>query len=84
MSDFTTISIKRETRDRLQRYGRKGESYEEILNRLLDLLKLYQEQIQLRTKDEIDDATKTFLGHIENPHIGFESEDEQEYTFNDI
>ncbi len=32
----TTISIEEETRDRLKKLGTKGETYDEILNRLID------------------------------------------------
>ncbi len=32
----TTISLDTETRDRLKSLGRKGETYDELLNRLID------------------------------------------------
>ncbi len=32
----TTISMSPETRDRLKALGRKGETYDELLNRLID------------------------------------------------
>jgi hypothetical protein len=34
--EYTSIRIKPETRDRLQKAGRKGETYDQIVNRLLD------------------------------------------------
>ena len=34
-SDNVTISIKRKTRNRLKSKGRKGETYDEIISRLL-------------------------------------------------
>ena len=33
---LTTIKIKLQTRDALKSVGRKGETYDEIINRLLD------------------------------------------------
>lgn len=33
---YTTIRIRKETRERLKRIGRKDESYDSILNRLID------------------------------------------------
>jgi len=37
--DVTTIQLSKETRDRLKELGRKGETYDEIVRRLLALLK---------------------------------------------
>ncbi|MDW5551640.1 hypothetical protein [Methanosarcina sp.] len=36
MSDVTTIPVTKEVRDRLKLYGKKGETYSNILNRLMD------------------------------------------------
>lgn len=36
MADTTTISLRRETRDLLRELGRKGESYDEIIRRLVE------------------------------------------------
>ena len=36
MGDLTTIPLKKETRDRLRGMGRKGESYDALLHRLMD------------------------------------------------
>ena len=33
---FTTIQIRSETRDRLKLVGMKGESYDAVINRILD------------------------------------------------
>lgn len=41
MGDLTTIPIKKTTRDRLKRVGRKHETYDDLLLRLIEL----QEQI---------------------------------------
>jgi hypothetical protein len=34
--ELTTIKIRKETRDVLKSVGKKGETYDEIINRLLD------------------------------------------------
>ena len=36
MADLTTIPLSKQTRDRLRSLGRKGETYDELLNRLMD------------------------------------------------
>jgi len=36
MAEVTTVLVKRETRDRLKKYGFKGETYDEIVNRLIE------------------------------------------------
>jgi len=38
MGQLTTILIRKETRERLRKLGRKGESYDQIINRLITLL----------------------------------------------
>ena len=35
MSQLTTIAIKKETREMLKKYGTKGETYNDILQRLI-------------------------------------------------
>lgn len=37
MGDVTTIPLTKATRDRLRGLGRKGETYDELLNRLMDV-----------------------------------------------
>jgi len=37
-SDLTTITLTKETRDRLKSYGNKGETWNELVNRVLDEL----------------------------------------------
>ena len=37
MGETTTIPLRKETRDLLKRYGRKGETYDELIRRLLDV-----------------------------------------------
>ena len=37
MGETTTIPLSRETRDLLKRYGQKGETYDELIRRLLVL-----------------------------------------------
>jgi len=34
--DLTTIPLTKKTRDRLRTFGRKGESYDALLNRMMD------------------------------------------------
>ncbi len=34
----TTIKLEEETRDRLREFGHKGETYDEVVNRLLNLI----------------------------------------------
>jgi hypothetical protein len=34
--DLTTIQLKKKTRDRLKKKGDKGESYDDLINRILD------------------------------------------------
>jgi hypothetical protein len=36
MSEATTIPVTKDVRDRLKKYGMKGETYNDILNRLMD------------------------------------------------
>lgn len=38
MGDLTTIPLTKATRDRLRSAGKKGESYDTLINRLLDAL----------------------------------------------
>lgn len=33
---ITTIQLEEKTRDRLKEFGKKGESYDELLNKILD------------------------------------------------
>lgn len=37
MADLTTIPLSKPTRDRLRALGRKGETYDDLLNRLMDV-----------------------------------------------
>ncbi|HWG89419.1 MAG TPA: hypothetical protein VNZ52_01080 [Candidatus Thermoplasmatota archaeon] len=36
MADLTTVPLTKKTRDRLKALGRKGESWDALLNRLMD------------------------------------------------
>lgn len=42
MGDLTTIPLTKGTRDRLRAAGRKGETYDTLVNRLLDV---YEEKL---------------------------------------
>jgi hypothetical protein len=35
-TDKTTIPIKKITRDRIKAYGKKGESWDDLMNRIMD------------------------------------------------
>jgi hypothetical protein len=50
----TTISIEKETRERLRSFGRKGETYDQILRRLLSLAEYegFMEKQYERLKDK--------------------------------
>lgn len=37
MSETTTIPLTKETRDLLKKYGQKGETYDELIRRLLEM-----------------------------------------------
>ena len=51
----TTIAISTNTRDQLQEFGNKGETYEEILKKLIESAK--QRQLQELLFDESDSVT---------------------------
>jgi len=36
-NDLTTIQLSKVTRDQLRQLGRKGETYDQVLNRLIDM-----------------------------------------------
>ena len=38
---FTTIQVRTETKDRLKAIGRKGESYDAVINRIIDEREAY-------------------------------------------
>jgi hypothetical protein len=42
--ELTTISIKRSTKDRLMEFGKKGDTYDDILNRVMDGYKHWLEK----------------------------------------
>jgi hypothetical protein len=42
MGDITTIPLSKATRDRLRGMGRKGETYDALINRLIDV---YEEKV---------------------------------------
>jgi hypothetical protein len=43
-SEITTIQISKETRDILSEMGKKGETYDEIINRLIKISKAYSKE----------------------------------------
>ncbi len=42
--NITTIRLKKETVEKLKELGKKGETYEDIVNRLIELWKKLQKQ----------------------------------------
>lgn len=36
MPDYTTIQVTRETKDRLQSHGKMGDSFDSLINKILD------------------------------------------------
>jgi hypothetical protein len=41
MMEYVIIKVKRETRDALKSLGKKGETYDDIIRRLIDALKKF-------------------------------------------
>ena len=55
MSDITTIPVTKETRDLLKMLGMKGESYDALLRRLIEVAKcqmLYRDLDEIRRKGD--------------------------------
>jgi len=42
MGETTTIPLSKETRDLLKRYGQKGETYDELVRRLLEIAEQFE------------------------------------------
>ena len=42
MGETTTIPLSKETRDLLKRYGQKGETYDELIRRLLEVAEQFE------------------------------------------
>lgn len=52
---LTTIQLSRETREELKRFGRKDETYDEIIKKLIEMAeikKFYVEAEEILEKDE--------------------------------
>lgn len=50
MQERTTLPVRKTTRNRLRTYGRKGESYDEILRRLMEIAEesaFYERQVRI-------------------------------------
>ncbi len=48
MGETTTIPLTKETRDLLKRYGQKGETYDELIRRLL----VFAEQVEFANRQK--------------------------------
>jgi hypothetical protein len=44
--DYTTISLRRTTKDRLDEHGRRGVTYDAIVNKILDENERYEDEKQ--------------------------------------
>ena len=42
--NITTIRVSKKTRERLARFGRKGETYDNLINRILDKIETNKKQ----------------------------------------
>ena len=40
MAEVTTIQIAKETREELQRFGRKGETYNQVIHNLMEIARM--------------------------------------------
>ena len=51
----TTIPIQKETRDRLRSFGRKGETYDQVLKRLMSIAEY--EEFMMRQYERLKDKS---------------------------
>ena len=49
MGEITTIPLKKTTRDKLKTFGRKGETYDDVIHKLLQLA----EQVEFYNRQKI-------------------------------
>lgn len=49
MNDITTIPIQKDTRDKLKELGMKGETYDDIINRILENIE-YEKFMEIHYK----------------------------------
>ncbi|MGV8127500.1 MAG: DUF7557 family protein [Methanothrix sp.] len=47
----TSIKLKIKTRDRLADYGKKSETFDEVVNRLLDEVEAWREKARVKERD---------------------------------
>lgn len=40
MTDYTTIAVQKSTKERIKSHGQKGDTFDQILNKLLDKLEM--------------------------------------------
>ncbi len=57
MDESTTIKVTKSTRDRLLRYGKMGDTYEEVLSRILD----EYEEIKMRESKKKENPLEAVL-----------------------
>ncbi|HYY48812.1 MAG TPA: hypothetical protein VFA17_09055 [Thermoplasmata archaeon] len=61
MQDRTTLPVRKATRDRLKAFGRKGESYDEILHRLMEVAEesaFYERQVRILRESRFHPASE--------------------------
>ncbi len=51
MSEITTVKVTRKTRNKLAELGKKNETYEEIIQRLIEFYNNSQERIHRKTRN---------------------------------
>jgi hypothetical protein len=62
MSETTTIPLTKETRDLLKKHGRKGETYDQLIRRLVDVAE--QLEFAERQKRILAEEEFTALGEV--------------------
>lgn len=62
MCDITTIPLKKNTRDKLKKFGQKGETYDSVLNKLISIAE--QHEFYLKQKSNLDEEEFTLIDAI--------------------
>lgn len=62
MSDITTIPLKKKTRDQLKKFGRKGETYDTVIKKLMSIAE--QNKFYLAQKRILDEEEFVLIDEI--------------------
>ena len=62
MSDITTIPLKKKTRDQLKKFGRKGETYDTVIKKLMSIAE--ENKFYLREKRILDEEEFVLIDEI--------------------